>query len=638
MAIQGKTSSYDTDVFTPLLDFISKEASIAYGANINTDIAMRVLADHVRAVAFTIADGQLPSNNKAGYVIRRILRRAVRYYFNFLGFKEPFLYKLVAILDTQFKSVFPELSAQKDFVARVIQEEEATFLRTLENGLKRLDAIVASAGSNKTIDGRVAFELLDTFGFPLDLTALIARENGMEVDETGFQTAMLEQKNRSRNAGAMSVGDWEVVHGGKEKIEFTGYDSTEENTHITRYRKVNNKGQIQFQVVLAHTPFYANSGGQVGDTGTIQLIGSNLILEVVDTVKENDLIIHIMEDEDAESLLAQFTGTVHAKINTEKRQATSANHSATHLLHAALRKRLGTHLQQKGSLVNADVLRFDFSHFAKVEAAELHDIESEVNAKIRANIALDEKRNVPIDEAKNLGAMALFGEKYGNEVRVITFDPSYSVELCGGTHVKATGEIGFVKILSESSTSAGVRRIEAITGTAAQGYIDSQLNTLNEVKALLKNPADTLLALEALLEDKKRLQKQIEQYQIKDLNELRSSLLASLDLVNGIPALAKIVQVPSAEALKQLCFDLRKEEPNLFVLLAAEIEGKPNLALIIGDETIQTKNLDAVKIIKELGKFIQGGGGGQAFFATAGGKNPAGLQQVIDSALTYIPS
>jgi len=630
MAMQGKTSNYDTDVFTPLINFIANASGIAYQqSDIQTDIAMRVIADHIRAVAFTIADGQLPSNNKAGYVIRRILRRAVRYYYNFLGFREPFMYKLVAILAEQFRTVFPEMAAQQSFVEKVIFEEETSFLRTLENGLKRLE--VAFEGNATQIDGKVAFELSDTFGFPLDLTALIARERGIAVDEEGFNKAMEAQKSRSRKATELEVGDW-VVLVPDEKIAFVGYDVLETETRITRYRKVLNKGVEQFQIVLETTSFYAESGGQTGDKGVLTIPNTEVSLLITDTKKENDLIIHLAEDEDTESILQSMGGAIQAKVNVNLRVATSRNHSATHLLHAALRNKLGTHVQQKGSLVNPEVLRFDFSHFSKIEEADLVAIETEVNQKVRENIALLEERNVPINEAREKGAMALFGEKYGDAVRVITFDPAYSVELCGGTHVKATGEIGQVIITSETSSAAGVRRIEALTGTAAENYLREQMQELHAIKALLKSPVEATKAVITLVEEKAALAKLVESYQLKALQETKQELLKNKVEKDGIAFISAIIEAPNADGVKQLAFDLRQVLDKALIVLGANLDGKPHLAVMITDNLVAEKQWNAAQIVKDLAKHIQGGGGGQPFFATAGGKNLEGLTTAITNA------
>ncbi|HYC86677.1 MAG TPA: alanine--tRNA ligase, partial [Chryseosolibacter sp.] len=524
MAIQKKTSNYDTDVFTPLLDFIADTAGIRYKQSEKTDIAMRVIADHVRAVAFTICDGQLPSNTGAGYVIRRILRRGVRYGFTFLNFKEPFIYKLVSVLADQLKDVFPELDAQRDYVGKVIMEEEVSFLRTLDKGLKRFDSIQGEA-KDKVISGALAFELYDTFGFPFDLTSLIARERGLSVDEAGFRIEMDKQKQRSKADAAKETGDWVAV-GEAEKCEFIGYDHLQADISIVKYRKVKQKNKELFQLVFDKTPFYAESGGQVGDTGWIAS-GSERV-QILDTKKENELIVHF-----ADRLPANPAATFHARVEDAKRKQTMNNHSATHLLHAALREVLGRHVEQKGSLVNEKILRFDFSHFTAMTAEEIQKVEEIVNRKIRENITLDEKRNVPIEKAKSLGAMALFGEKYGDFVRVITFDPKFSVELCGGTHVPSTGVIGSFKITSESSVAAGVRRIEAITGEHAEAFIRAELAVLDEVRKFLKNPKDLLAVIKGLADEKQVLEKKLEAVHLGVANHLRDQLAHKASRTNG---------------------------------------------------------------------------------------------------------
>ncbi len=629
MALQGKKSNYDTDVFQPTIRFIAEQAGRQYGANEKDDIAMRVMSDHIRAISFAIADGQLPSNNKAGYVIRRILRRAVRYGYTFLGFKEPFLYKLVAILGDQFAEVFPELKAQQDFVAKVVFEEEASFLRTLEIGLRRLDVIREELkGKSDTIEGKVVFELYDTFGFPLDLTALIAREWGLQLDEAGFHKEMQQQKERSRSAAAVEKGDWIEVREGEES-EFIGYDDLSTQASILRYRQVETKGKKLYQVVLDRTPFYAESGGQVGDTGYLEANGQRIYVQ--DTRKENDLIIHITD-----KLPADLEATFTAVVDVEKRAQTENNHSATHLLHAALRDVLGDHVAQKGSLVNKDILRFDFSHFAKVTDEELDKVETIVNNRIRQNITRQENRNVPIEEAKNMGAMALFGEKYGDFVRVITFDKDYSVELCGGTHVNFTGQIGFFKIISESSVAAGVRRIEAITGPAAEQYIREQLQLVREVQELLKSPRDLKKSVEALLEERNKLSKAIESMQAQQGQAIKKELADRIQTVGGVAFLAEKVSLNSADAIKQIAFELKNQFDNLFLVLGAEVDGKPQLTVMISEELIQGRGLNASTIVRELAKEIQGGGGGQPFYATAGGKDAAGLDRAIEKARNYI--
>ncbi len=623
MAMQGKTSNYDTDVFQPMIQFIALNSGVKYGAAEKTDIAMRVMSDHIRAIALAISDGQLPSNNKAGYVIRRILRRAVRYGFTFLNLKEPFLNKLVPILAEQFKDVFPELKAQQDFVIRVITEEELGFLRTLDTGIKKFDEY-----KGKSVDGKFAFELFDTFGFPIDLTQLMARERGMEVDMTGFNKCLDEQKERSRAAAVVDTDDWVIVKEGEE-VEFIGYDETEGEAEILRYRKVKAKNKEQFQLVLNRTPFYAESGGQVGDSGYIEANGEKT--SITDTQKENNLIIHYVD-----KLPKDVSATFVAKINTSRRKQISNNHSATHLLHSALKQVLGAHVNQKGSLVNEAQTRFDFSHFAKVSDEEIQKIEKIVNEKIRENILLDERRNVPVQQAMDMGAMALFGEKYGEFVRVITFDPAYSIELCGGTHVKATGQIGQIKVVSESAVAAGVRRIEAITADKADSYFEDQQLQLNSIKELLKNPKDLVQRIQGLLDENTALQEQINVFVNEKTQIVKKELIGKIKSVNGINFLAEKVELPTADALKNLSFELKNQIDNLFFLAGAEIDGKALLSLIVSDNLVKDKNLNATNIIRELSKEIQGGGGGQPFYATAGGKNPAGLSKALEMAGSFI--
>ncbi|ARS35055.1 alanine--tRNA ligase [Pontibacter actiniarum] len=631
MAIQGKRSNYDTDVFQPLIQFIAKEAGVTYGEDEKKDIAIRVIADHIRAISFTIADGQLPSNNKAGYVIRRILRRAVRYGFTFLDFKQPFLYKLTEVLAEQTAHVFPELKQQLGFVQRVIEEEENAFLRTLENGLKRLDALEDSfKQNNNTIDGKTAFELYDTFGFPLDLTALIAREKGLSVDEAGFGKEMEQQKNRSRNASATEQSDWVILQPDVVN-EFVGYDCDISEAHIVRYRQVKAKNKSEYHLVLDKTPFYAESGGQVGDTG--YLISDTEQVEVLDTKKENDLILHITA-----KLPQNVEAGFKAEIAAERRNFIRKNHSATHLLHAALRSVLGEHVQQRGSLVNEKLLRFDFSHFAKIEDAELRQIEHIVNERVRQAIPLEERRNVPIDEAKNMGATALFGEKYGEFVRVITFGSDYSVELCGGTHVFNTGNIGYFKIISESSVAAGVRRIEAITATAAEEYMQQQLNELNAVREVLNAQSNVSGAVQKMQDELKAMQKQVEQFELKQLTDLKEELAQQAVPLDGVNLVTARVALNSADYLKKLAFDMRQVVDNLVLILAAEIDGKPQIAVMLSDNLVQDKNLNARQMVRELAKEIKGGGGGQPFYATAGGKDAAGLDAVTAKAQELVKS
>jgi alanyl-tRNA synthetase len=624
--LQNKSSNYDTDVFQPLIQVIAKASGIAYGNNEQTDIAMRVMADHIRAISFAIADGQLPSNTGAGYVIRRILRRAVRYAYTSLGFKEPFLNQLVPVLANQFAGVFDELKSQSDFVQKVVLEEENSFLRTLATGVQRFERY---ATDQQVIDGEFAFELYDTFGFPIDLTELMAREKGLSVDMEGFQKALEVQKNRSRAATAIDTGDWVVVHS-SEDVNFVGYDSLTADTKILKYRKVNAKGKENYQLVLDTTPFYAESGGQVGDTGTLS--SGTSMLHITDTKKENGLIVHFT-DELPEDITATFT----AQVVSEKRADTAANHSATHLLHAALKQVLGSHVNQKGSLVNAEYLRFDFSHFAKVSDEELMQIEQIVNQKIRANIALKEERNVPYQQALDSGVTALFGEKYGDFVRVITFDDTFSKELCGGIHVSSTGQIGYFKIISESAVAAGVRRIEAISGTAAATYIRQQDALVEEFKSALKNPKDILEALNQLLHENSNLKKEVEKATQEKALGLTAELVKQAENINGIHFIAQKVDLPNAEAIKTLAYSLKDKLANLYVVLAAEIDGKPSLTVMLSDNLVNDKGLNAGTIIRELAKEIDGGGGGQPFYATAGGKNTAGIASALLKAKSFIP-
>lgn len=621
MAIQKKTSNYDTDVFSPLINFIAEAAHVKYKQNEKTDIALRVMADHIRAVSFAICDGQLPSNTGAGYVIRRILRRAVRYGFTFLNFKEPFLYKLVSVLGGQLKDVFSELESQKDYVSKVIFEEETSFLRTLEKGLKRIEGL-------KSISGEQAFELYDTFGFPLDLTSLIARERGFTVDENGFKVEMEKQKTRSKADATKETGDWILV-GDDVKTEFIGYDFLEAEVKMVRYRKLIVKNKEVYQLVFDKTPFYAESGGQVGDTGYIEAKGEKI--SITDTKKENELIVHFTD-----KLPSDLTATFKAVVQFGKRKLTMNNHSATHLLHAALREVLGKHVEQKGSLVNEKITRFDFSHFAAMTPEEIQKVEDRVNEKIRENIELGERRNVPIEEAKKMGAMALFGEKYGDFVRVITFDPGFSVELCGGTHVEATGSIGLFKIVSESSVAAGVRRIEAITANEAEQYVKENLKLLDQIKELLKNPKDLFTAAKNLLEERNVLEKKLDAINQEKANHLKDELAAKAVQVNGCSIIVEKVSVPNADATKNIAYALRNQFDNLLLILAADVDGKPQVTVMIGEKLAQENRYHAGNMVKELAKEIDGGGGGQPFFATAGGKNLSGLNAVVEKARKMI--
>jgi alanyl-tRNA synthetase len=631
MALQGKTSNYDTDIFQPLIQKVAELAGIKYGENEKADIALRVIADHIRAISFAVADGQLPSNTGAGYVIRRILRRGVRYGFTFLNLNEPFLHTLVKTLALQFKEVFPELHEQEDFVKKVIQEEESSFFRTLENGISRLNQVISELqnNNNKVISGKIAFELYDTYGFPLDLTGLIARENNLSVDTDAFQKEMAQQKARSKADAAKETGDWNVVQEGTADSKFIGYDQLSAPVKIVKYRKIRQKNKDLYQVVLDITPFYAESGGQVGDTGVLKANGEKI--QIIDTKKENELIVHY-----SEKLPNELSATFEAVVDTDRRNLTMNNHSATHLLHAALRQVLGNHVEQKGSLVNADYLRFDFSHFAKMTDEEIRKVEQIVNKKIRQNIKLQERRDLPLQEAKQMGAMALFGEKYGEKVRVIIFDEDYSVELCGGTHVQATGQIGLFKITSESSVAAGVRRIEAITAVAAERYYQDQEKVLMEAKQVLKQPKDLVKSLRNLLSEKTKLEKQLEALQLTQANQLRYLLTGKAISRGSMQVIIEKVDVPSAEILKKLSFEIKNQVDNLFMVLAANVEDKPMIAVTIDEDLAKSRNLNAGNIVRELAKEINGGGGGQPFFATAGGKDTKGLNAVVEKAKVYL--
>jgi alanyl-tRNA synthetase len=689
--IQGKRSNYDTDVFMPLIDFIGNRTSVHYGKNHQSDIAMRVIADHIRAISFCIMDGQLPSNNKAGYVIRRILRRAVRYVYQGLGLNQPFLNELVPELANQFKDVFPELNKQKDFVQKVILEEENAFLKTLEKGIQRFDTylkltlvtdiersdLLLKYGMNsltdsrdvfermndsesfnkamsdvivgRQISGEFAFELSDTYGFPIDLTELMAREKGLTVDIEGYEKALSQQKLRSKAATAVNAGDWIVFRNGDTRFE--GYDETMiQGVEILKYRKVSSQGKEEYHVVLDRTPFYPEGGGQVGDKGFLTSDWYDehtgpLVLEVTDTKKENGLIIHVVTPqptytpegvEQPGRLPNPMPRTYMAYVNP-MRMYTNANHSATHLLNAALRQILGDHVSQKGSLVTPEYLRFDFSHFAKISDGDLEGIERTVNQKVRECIPLKEERNVYYQDAIDRGVTAAFGEKYGATVRVITFDEKFSQELCGGTHVKNTGEIGFFKIISESAVAAGVRRIEAITSVYAENYIDEQFALLNGVKGLLKNPANVTKSIEDLLADNARMKKELEKGVLLKASGLKDVIAKQAENINGINFIAQKVDLPNADAVKNLAYSLKDIVSDMFLVLAADFEGKPSLTVMLSENLVKDKGLDAGKIVRELAKEIQGGGGGQPFYATAGGKDVSGLQRALDKAKSFVP-
>jgi len=628
MIKQGKKSNYDTDIFMPIIREIGAVSGLNYGENEHLDIAMRVVADHLRAVAFSIADGQLPSNNKAGYVIRRILRRAVRYGYTYLKQNEPFIYRLVPVLGQVMGHAYPEIMQQEELITRVIREEERTFLRTLETGINRLETVISRSKEKKerTLDGKIAFELYDTFGFPLDLTALIARENNMDVDTAGFDREMQKQKNRSRNAAAQDASDWVELRQDNE-VTFIGYDQLETEVRIVKYRKVNQKKKEYYHLVFDITPFYAESGGQVGDTGFLENGGEKI--RILNTIRENELIIHIAVRL-PENPEAVFT----AVVDREKRQSTANNHTATHLLHWALRKVLGTHVEQKGSLVHPDYLRFDFSHFRKVTEEEQVKVASLVNEKIRENIPLKELRDIPLEEARAMGAMSLFGEKYGEKVRVIRFGES--VELCGGTHVESTGRIGLFLIVSESAVAAGIRRIEAVTGRKAEELVYERSRLLEELKSLLKVNKDIPARVKELLEENKKAAADLEECNRERLVQVKNKLLAAGETMGDVHLVHGIVELPSSKMMRDLAFRMKNEVPGLVMVAGAVFDGKPILAVMIADEIVREKELDAREIIQIVASEIHGGGGGQPFYATAGGKNPQGLEKAINTAINLI--
>ena len=648
MALQGKQSNYDTDVFQPLLNAIASKAGIPYGNDQQADIAMRVVADHLRATAFAIADGQLPSNNKGGYVIRRILRRAVRYGYTFLGFREPVIYSLLPTLIEQMGNVFPELKSQQELLGNVIREEEQSFLKTLETGIQRFNQYIKSHSSdpsdtpapqhtdtpepkqpNNQISGAFAFELFDTYGFPVDLTRLMAKEIGWTVDMEGFREGLEEQKNRSRNAAASDAGDWVILGPASGMTLFTGYDHLSGETRITRYREIREKEKTYFQVVLESTPFYAESGGQVGDRGW--LIKGDEKIPVFNTIRENELIIHLCEE-----LFDDPTGILEAWVDQEARLQTTNNHTATHLLHAALRTVLGEHVEQKGSLVEPTRLRFDFTHFAKMTDEELRHTEQLVNQKIRENIPIEEHRDVPMNEAQEMGAIALFGEKYGDRVRVIRFDESFSTELCGGTHVPATGQIGLFRIVSESGIAAGIRRIEAVSGLGAESMIYEQTDQLHAISEKLKHPKNLIRGVEMLLEENQKLKKLATAYEKLQQQQAGESLRKEIREINGIHFLGKQVAM-DMDAMKQLAFELRKEIPNLFFILASEQNEKAQIVITLSDDLAGKDQWHAGNMIRELAKEVGGGGGGQPHLATAGGKNPHNIPQMLKKAASMIP-
>ena len=629
MAMQGKTSNYDTDIFTPMIQAIATLTGIEYGADQKSDVAMRVIADHIRTIAFAITDGQLPSNAKAGYVIRRILRRAVRYGYTFLGRREAFMYSLLPVLIETMGDAYPELIAGRELIAKVMREEEESFLRTLETGIRLLDKQIEEAKkAGKTVlDGHDAFVLYDTYGFPLDLTALILTEQGLSVDEAGFDKAMQEQKERARNAAAIDAGDWQIVNEGSA-VRFVGYDALECTTEILRYREVKQKNATFYQVVLSETPFYAEMGGQVGDKGFL-IAADGTKYDIFDTKRENNLAIHLMK-----KLPATLEGDFRAVVDEERRHRIEANHSATHLLHEALREVLGSHVEQKGSFVSDEVLRFDFAHFAKVEPEQLRAVERIVAARIRACIPLQEYREVPIDEAREMGAMALFGEKYGDHVRVIRFGSS--TEFCGGTHVASTGVIGTLRITSESSVAAGVRRIEAVTGAAAENYLYEQADMIDAIRQLFNNSPQLMTAIRKTLEENAELGKQVGEYVREQIAEKKRQLLEKRVEVGGVRLFLVEKGVPS-EVVKDIAFQIAGELHEPFVFIAACVElssSKPSLTLMISKDLVESRGWNASQLLRAAAKHIQGGGGGQPHFATAGGKNIDGLKAAVEELLS----
>lgn len=630
MVLQGVKSSYDTDIFMPMINFLAKMAGVVYGQDEKKDIAIRVVADHLRAVAFAIADGQLPSNTGAGYVIRRILRRAVRYGFTFLGFQEPFMFKILPVLVDQMKDVFPEIETQRNLAEMVIKEEEIAFLRTLSQGVKRFEQYVEMNPKSKMIDGDFAFELFDTFGFPVDLTRLMAREKDLDVDMEGFQKGLEAQKKRSRKAAEKSAHDWIELIPGAPVTKFLGYQQLECEARVVKYRKVTRKKKTMFEVILDQTPFYAESGGQVGDSGV--LISDGQVLHVQDTLKENNLFVHMVAEEPRDP-----KAVLQAKVDVVKRRLTANNHSATHLMHAALREVLGKHVEQKGSLVDSNRLRFDFSHFAKMKDEEIRAVEKRVNEKIRENISCTIRENVPIDEATKMGAMALFGEKYGDRVRVITFDPDYSIELCGGTHVPATGQIGCFKIISESGIAAGVRRIEAYTAEAAEAYIDEQLDLMTQIQVQFKGAVNPVTAVKNLILEQSVLAKELERLQKEKTLQMTDGLMKSARKIGPYTFIGEKIALDPNQA-KSLVHQLRSLGKQMVVVLAMENAGKAHIVVGISDDLVKSGVMHAGNLVRKISAFINGGGGGQPHIAMAGGQNPSGIQDALKAAEHEIKS
>jgi alanyl-tRNA synthetase len=627
MIVQGKKSNYETDIFQDIIREISEITGKVYGINEKWDVALRVIADHLRAVSFSIADGQLPSNNKAGYVIRRILRRAVRYGYTNLGVEEPFMYKLVPVLVSTMGNHYPELQAGKEQIAKIIFEEESAFLKTLGKGLKMIEKMIADLrDSHKNIlPGKVAFEMYDTFGFPVDLTQLILKENNMHLDMTGFDEEMKNQKDRSREDASVEAADWTVLKE-KEGTEFTGYTKTEDDVYVTKYRKVKNKGKVNFQLVFDKTPFYAESGGQVGDTGYLESEKEKIY--ITDTIKENNLIIHLTE-----KLPSDLSVHFMAIVDQEKRKMTANNHTATHLIHSALRSVLGKHVEQKGSLVTPDHLRFDFSHFAKMSREELSNVEEQVNRMVRENYT-GKITEVPMDKAKTMGAMALFGEKYGDLVRVVQFGKS--IELCGGTHVQATGNIGIVKIVYEGGIAAGIRRIEAVTASKAEEYINEKLKINDEIASILESKGSISESVEKIVAENKSLRKSVEKFQIQSTTSMVRELMEKGVKINNIYFVSGVIDSDSADILKNVAYQIRTSSVNTIMVIGSKNAGKANILVTVTDDLIKGKNINAINIIKEISGEINGGGGGQPFLATAGGKNPDGISNAIAKAAGFI--
>mgnify|MGYP002994997858 FL=1 len=623
-ALQGKHSNYDTDIFQPVIKEISRLSGLEYGKEEKTDVAMRVVADHLRAVAFSIADGQLPGNAKAGYVIRRILRRAVRYAYTFLGQKDAFLFRLVPTLVSEMGAAYPELEAQRELIMRVMKEEEDSFLRTLSNGINMLNEAMdeVKAAGKSELDGAKAFRLFDTYGFPLDLTELICRENGLTVDEKQFDEEMQKQKQRARNAAAVENSDWTELRQGEQT--FVGYDFTEYECHILRYRKVTQKKSTFYELVLDNTPFYGEMGGQVGDCGV--LVSENETIDIIDTKRENNQSVHIVK-----ALPKQPEADFMACVDTDKREASAANHTATHLLDYALKQVLGDHVEQKGSYVSPDTLRFDFSHFQKVSDEEIRQVERIVNDMIRQDIPLDEHRDMPLDEAKKMGAIALFGEKYGDKVRVVRFGPS--VEFCGGIHARSTGRIGMLKIVSESSVAAGVRRIEAKTGKECEELLYNIEDAMKAIRALFNNAKDLKGVIEKYIEEHDSMKKSIEHFQAEAVEQAKEKLLSQARMVNGVKVITAVMPMKQDMA-KDLVFKLRAAaDGHLLCVVGSVYEGRPTLSVMISDDLVADHNLNAGQMVREAAKLIQGGGGGQPHFATAGGKNPDGLSAAVDKVV-----